>query len=58
MEKRNDFILANDLTNKLAFLTFNLFVEKENKAKCDMLKKEIKETTKKINDLYKKHGIL
>lgn len=58
MKKENDFIIANDLTNKLAFLTFTLFIEKEDKTKCEMLKKEIKETAKKINDLYKKYNIL
>ena len=53
-----DFITANELTNKLAFLTFNLFIQREDKKQVDEIKKQIKETTKKINSLYSKYWLI
>jgi hypothetical protein len=53
--KKPDFITANDLTNKLAFLTYRLFIERDNKELVEEIKKQIKDTAKAINKLYSEY---
>lgn len=56
--KKPDIVLANELTNKLAHITYLIFIEKENKEEVKELKKELLKTTKEINKLYSKYDLI